>query len=335
MRALTIALCALVFAGPGVEQVRAQQPFARDLNLYVGTDPGGGYDLNARVLARHMGQHLPGSPNIVIQNMPGAGGLKAANYIFNNAARDGTSFGIAGPTVLLDPLLGGKGGQFDPRKFTFIGSTANEVSTCIAWHSARVQTMEALLRDELLVAGTGPMSVSGLFPRVMNALIGTHLKVIQGYKSSAEALLAMEKGENEGFCGLGWININARADWRAAKSITVIVQLGLRKHPEHPDVPLVMDYAKTELDRQVLELTFAPQFYARPFFAPPGVPAERAAALRAGFDATLKDPQYLAEAKKQGLEPELVTALQIEDLINRFYALPPAVIKRAKTVMAP
>jgi tripartite-type tricarboxylate transporter receptor subunit TctC len=327
--ALLLAL--LSAATPAIAQ--QGERFPREITLYVGTEPGGGYDLNARMVARHMPRHLPGTPTIIVQNMPGAGGLKLANYLYAVAPRDGSAFGIVGPTVLLDPLLGGQAGQFEAQKFTLIGSSANEVSTCIAWHSAKVHSMDELMTDELVVAATGPSSVSGLYPRVMNSMLGTHFKLVQGYNSSAEALLAMERGENEGFCGLGWTNLQQRPDWFEQGRVRVLVQLGLAKHKDHPDVPLVMDYAKNIIDGQVLELVFAPQIFARPFIAPPDLPEERAAWLRLAFYATLDDTEFLADATKQKLEPELVKADQIRYLLGRLYGFAPQIVNRAKAAL--
>jgi tripartite-type tricarboxylate transporter receptor subunit TctC len=326
-----ILLALLSLAAPALAQ--QNERFPREITLYVGTEPGGGYDLNARMVARHKARHLPGNPTIIVQNMPGAGGLKLANYLYTVAPRDGSAFGILGPTVLLDPLLSGQASQFEAQKFTLLGSSANEVSTCIAWHTAKAQSMDALMTNELVVAATGPTSVSGLYPRVMNVMLGTHFKVVQGYNSSAEALLAMERGENEGFCGLGWTNLQQRPDWFEQGRVKVLVQLGLAKHKDHPDVPLVMDYAQNIIDGQVLELVFAPQVFARPFIAPPELPDERAAWLRLAFYATIDDPEFILDATRQKLEPELVKGDQIRYLLGRLYGFAPQIVGRAKQAL--
>lgn len=322
-----------ILGGAVPAQAQAPDRFPREITLYVGSAPGGGYDLNARVLARHMGRHLPGIPTITIRNMPGEGGVTAANFLYSEAPRDGSVFGTFGSTVLLDPLLRGKNDQFDARKFTLIGSTANEVSTCIAWHTAKVRSFDDVLNQELVVGATGPSSVSGLYPRILNTLLGTKFRLVPGYASSAAAVAAMEKGEIEGFCGLGWPNLMARPDWLASHSVNVLLQLGLAKPREHQDVPLAMDYAKTRFDAQVLELVFAPQVFARPFLAPPGLPDVRAAWLREAFNATVDDDDFITDATAQKLEPELVRADQLRTWIDRFYSFPQPVVDRARTAL--
>lgn len=326
------AICAMD-ANIGV--VLAQSNQGKPINVYVGYATGGNYDLTARLVARHMGRHIPGEPNLIVQNMPGAGGLKLANFLYTVAPRDGSAFGIIGPTLALAPLLNNEGVQFDSLKFTWIGSTANEVSTCVAWHTAPVKTAEDLYTQELIVGATGTTSVSALYPKILNAVLGMKFKVVQGYTGSADALLAMERGETQGFCGLGWINIAQKEDWVQNRKVNVLVQLGLDKYPRpiQDGVPLALDLAKGQENRQVLELTLAPQVFARPFLAPPALPAGSAETLRQAFRATLADRAFLAEAEKQKFEIELVTHDQIEALLARLYAYPKPVIQRAKVIM--
>ncbi len=330
---LSLLLVAMLGAGtPAVAQ--QGERFPRELTLYVGSEGGGGYDLNARLIARYLPPHLPGTPTVKVQNMPGAGGLKLAEYLYAEAPRDGSVFGIISPTVLLDPLLAPQADpKFDAQKFTLLGSSANEVSTCIAWHTAKVQSMDDLMKEQLTVAATGRTSVSGLYPHAMNVVLGTRFAVKPGYDGSTAALAAMEKGEIEGFCGLSWSNLQQRPDWLEQRRVKVLVQLGLAKHKDHPDVPLVMDFAQNIIDGQVLELVFASQIFARPFIAPPELPDERAAWLRLAFYATLDDADFLAEAAKQKLEPELVKADQIRYLLGRLYGFSPQIVDRAKQAL--
>jgi tripartite-type tricarboxylate transporter receptor subunit TctC len=332
--ALFTALAAAASAGPSLADPVADFYRGKTVSVFIGFGPGGGYDLSARVLARHMGRHIPGQPTLVPKNMPAAGSLQLANYLYNVAPRDGTEFGIFGRTLPIDPLIGTQGIQFDPLKFTWLGSTSNEVSTCVAWHTAPVKTAADVFRHELHVGAAGAASPSGVFPHVFNAVLGTKFKVITGYPGSANILTALEAGELTGFCAWGWVPMSAtKPDWIRDKKFNVLFQIGLRKHPEHPDVPLILDFAKTPQDRQVLELVVAPQTFARPFAAPPGVPAERAAALRQAFEATLKDAAFIAEAEKLKLEPELVTAGEIEQILQRIYASPPEIIARARAAL--
>ena len=333
------ALLALILAGGGLDTPARAQSVAdfyrgKTVSIYIGYGPGGTYDLSARVLARHIGRHIPGEPSIVTRNMPGAGSLKLANYLYNVAPRDGTEFGIFGRTIPIEPLLDGPGAQFDALKLTWLGSTSNEVSNCVAWHTSAVKSANDLFEKELVVGAAGAASPSAVFPTVFNAVLGTRFKVINGYPSSANSLTAMEAGEVAGFCAWGWTAMTVtRPDWIRDKKFNVLFQIALRKHPDHPEAPLVLDLAKTSEDRQVLELVAAPQTFARPFAAPPGLPPERAAALRNAFDATVKDPAFIAEAAKLQLEPDLVTAVQLEEVLRRIYATPPVVVARAKAAL--
>jgi tripartite-type tricarboxylate transporter receptor subunit TctC len=306
----------------------------RQLSLYIGFDAGGGYDLTARALAQHMGRHLPGNPTIVPRNMPGAGSLKLANYLYGVAPRDGSEFGLFARTMPLEPLIG-KDATFDARRFGWLGSPSNEVSTCVAWHTAPVQSAQDLLTTELITGGTGASSPSTVFPNILNAVLGTRIRVINGYGGSTDALLAMERGEVTGNCAWGWVPMKAtKGDWLRDRKITVLLQLGMKKAPDHPEVPLALDLARTDKDRQLLELVFAPQIFARPFTAPPGLAPERLAALRRAFAATLTDPAFLRDADRQQLEIDFVSPQEIEALLARLYASPPDLIARAAAAMA-
>ena len=335
-RLLLLAACVLLtLAARGADPVEEFYR-GRQLSLLIGFEAGGGYDLNARAIAQHMGRHLPGKPTIVPRNMPGAGSLRVANYLYSVAPRDGTEFGIFARTVPLDPLLGGKDAKFDARAFGWLGSPSNEVSTCVAWHTAPVKSAADLMTKELITGGTGTASPSTFFPNILNAVLGTHIKVVEGYGGTADSLLAMERGEVEGNCGWGWVPMKAtKGDWLASGKIVPLIQLGMKKAPDHPEVPLALDLARTDEDRQVLELVFAPQIFARPITAPPGLPPERLAALRRAFAETLADPAFLADAAKQQLEIDYVSPAEIDALLARLYATPPAIIARAKAAMAP
>ena len=334
---LAIAVvCGVWLAGGPGNPAFAQNDFytGKYVSIFIGFGPGGGYDLSARVLARHMGKHLPGHPQMVPKNMPGAGSLRAAAYIYSVAPKDGTEFGIFGRTAPIDPLLGTEGAKYDALKFTWLGSTSNEVSTCVAWHTSPVKTAGDVMKQELTVGAAGITSPSASLPKIFNAALGMRFKVISGYPASANALSAMESGELAGFCSWGWVPMNSmRPDWVRDKKFNVLFQIALRKHPDHPEVPLVLDLAKNEDDRKLIELVVAPQQFARPFAAPPDLPPERAALLRKAFEATVNDPAFVEEAVRLKLEPELVRYNEIEDIIRRLYAFPPAVIARARDAM--
>ena len=306
----------------------------KQMSIVVGFSPGGSSSLYAQALARHMGRHLPGSPNIIIQHMPGAGSLVAANHIYNAAARDGTVFGTASRTVGIEPLLGNKNARFDALKFNWIGTANVEYTTCIAWHTAPVKTLQDAMTKELIVGGTGADATEVVFPRAANKLAGTRFNVVLGYPGSTEMLLAMERGETQGFCGIGWTFVKLRkGDWLRDKKINILFQITMQKHPELPEVPSIIDHARTPEDRKVFEFLFAPQEMGRPFFAPPDVPADRVKALREAFEKTLKDPAYLAEAERMGIEVQHRGGEHIHRLLEGIYATPKDVIERAQEVV--
>jgi tripartite-type tricarboxylate transporter receptor subunit TctC len=329
------ALALLTWPGNGLAQDAIADFYkGRQIKISVGFSPGGSSSLYAQSLARHMGKYLAGSPTFVVQHMPGAGGLVAANYVYNNAARDGSEFAITSRTAALEPLLGNQNARFDPLKFNWIGNANIENSVCVAWHTAAVKTAEDVFTSELIVGGASSAAQEVMFPRALNKLLGTKFKIVTGYPGSTEILLAMERGETQGFCGIGWTFVKLRkADWLKEKKINILFQMALEKHPEIPDVPAILDYARSAEDRQVLELLFAPQEMGRPFFAPPGIPAERVRALRTAFVQTLKDPAFLEEAEKQGIEVQPVTGEDIHKLLERIYGAPKQVIDRAKAMV--
>jgi tripartite-type tricarboxylate transporter receptor subunit TctC len=327
-----LALCLSVTPGA------AQDPVAdfyrgKQISILVGFTPGGSSSLYAQALARHMGRHLPGSPSFIVQHVPGAGGLLLANNVANTVPRDGTAFAITGRTAAIEPLLGNKNAKFDGRHFNWIGTANVEYTTCSLWHTAKAKTLQDAMRIETVVGGSGADATEVIFPKAANKLTGTKFKVVLGYHGSTEILLAMERGEVEGFCGIGWTFLKLRkADWLKDKKINILYQMSLEKHPELPHVPAIIDHARTPDDRKVFEFLFAPQEMGRPFFAPPAVPAERVKALRDAFARTFKDPAFLAEAEKMGVEVQHVGGEQIQALVERIYASPPDVIARAKAV---
>jgi len=333
--AIVFVISALHFLGTAQAQGVADFYRGKTVNVWIGYGAGGGYDLSARVLARHMGRYIPGEPTLVARNMPGAGSLSLANWLYNVAPKEGLDFGIFGRTVPIDPLLGTKGTQFDALKFTWLGSTSNEVSTCVAWHDAPVKVAADLFKKELTVGASGAASPSAVFPYLFNSILGTRIKVINGYTSSATILTALEAGELNGFCAWGWVPMKAmRSDWVRDKKFNVLFQIGLAKHRDHPDTPLILDLAKTVEDRELLEILVSPQVFARPFAAPPGIPADRAAALRMAFNKTVRDPDFMAEAERLVLEPDLVDAAMLEGVLKRIYAAPKPLLDRARQALA-
>jgi len=304
----------------------------RTIQVIVGFGPGGGYDLYARTLARYMGKHIPGNPTIVPQNMPGAGGVKAMNYLYNVARKDGTFIGTFARGLVIEPLLGhAQGTQFDATKFNWIGSVSNEVSVCAFWHTSGIKTWQDLQTKRTTIGASAAGADSEIFPTVMRNMFKLPMKVITGYSGGgADINLGMERGEVQGRCGWSWSSLLSQSrPLLDGKKINIVVQLALQKHEDLPDVPLVMDIPTTPQNKAALRLITSRQSIARPFAAPPGVPAERVRALRAAFDATMKDPQFLAEAKRLDLEVRPVSGPEVETLIKEIYASPPDVVRLA------
>jgi predicted outer membrane repeat protein len=304
------------------------------LSLYVGSGGGGGYDAIARLVARHMSRYLPGNPNFVIKNMPTAAGVASANFIYNSAPRDGSAILVAQNASLVLPLYDSPVAHYDPRKFSWIGSTDKQEAVCATWIGSPIKTLADATKREVPVAATGVSAGPGVYPKILNALFGTKFKVISGYDTGSMRL-AVEKGEVDGICGLAWQTYKAISfDWIESKKLNVLVQLGLEKNAELPDVPLALDLLKDPDDRKVLELIVLPQEFGRPFLAPPGVPADRMALYRKAFQAVLQDEQFRAESEKQRLSIEPLDDRQIEALLARAYAAPKAIHDRAAVFSA-
>jgi tripartite-type tricarboxylate transporter receptor subunit TctC len=304
------------------------------LQIVVGYGPGGGYDAYARVLARHMGKLLPGTPNVIVQNMPGAASMKAANYIFAIAPKDGSQIATFSRGLPMQPLLDSQGVQFDALKFGWIGSVAAETSVTFAWAGAGFNSFEDARQKEMLVSASGAGADSATFPWIMNAVLGTKFRVITGYPDSNSTMLAIERGEAQGSAGTSWGTLtSSRADWLAKNRIVVLAQLGLQSNPAIGKAPLIVDLAKNAEDRQVLEMIFARQSFAYPYTAPPGLAPDRLAALRKAFSATMKEPDFLADATKMGLEVSPIHGEEMSALIEKLYKTPPEVVARARAAI--
>ena len=307
---------------------------AKPIELYVGYSVGGGYDVYARLLARHLGRQLPGNPVVVTKNMEGAGSLRLANWLYRAAPKDASVIGTIGRGIAFDPLLGGQGAQFKAGEFGWIGSANDEVSVCVSWGRKHVARFEDVLARELIVGGTGATADTDLFPKVLNNVLGTKFRVITGYPGGNDITLAMQRGEVQARCGWSWSSIKTNhAAWVKDGTLKILAQLALEKHPDLPHVPLIMDMVKTPEQRQVLRLVFAGQVMGRPFLAPPGIPAERLAALRKAFMATMQDPAFLAEAEKIKLEIRPVSGEAVQKLVAEVYASPSDVVKKAAAAL--
>ena len=330
------ATAALLFLLPAAAPAQSPAEFykGKNVDLYIGYSVGGGYDVYARMVARHMGKHIPGNPTIVPKNMEGAGSLRLVNWLYNIGPKDGSAFAIIGRGTAFNPILGIPGAQFEGPKFTWIGSANDEVSVCATWHTSGVAKFDELMAKEIAVGGTGASDDTVQFPRVLNGVLGTKMKIVSGYPGGNDAVLAMERGEVHGRCGWSWSSVMAtHKNWLDEKKINILLQLALEKHPDLPNVPLVTDLAKTDEQKQILRLIFARQVMGRPFVAPPGIPQDRAEALRKAFMDTMKDKEFLAEAEKAGLEITPVPGEQIQKLVQDVYNTPPEIAKKAAEII--
>jgi tripartite-type tricarboxylate transporter receptor subunit TctC len=325
---LRFAVCAMLLAFPAAAQ---DVPFfkGRTVTMVIGYSAGGGYDLYARVLAKYIGQHIPGDPTVVAQSMPGAGSLKAANYIYSVAPKDGTYIGTFARGMPLDPLLIGNA-KFDGRKFTWLGSITKDTSVCITWQDSPIKTWADLFTTDSKFGGEGAGSDPDIFATVLRVVFDAKVKLITGYPGTADMTLAMERGEIDGLCGISWSTIVSRhQDWLDAHAIHVLVQAALTPDPALPGVPLMSDETQDEQKREMLKLILAPQVIARPIAAPPGLPPGRAETLQKAFADTMKDPAYLAEMARLGMDVAPVSPQAIDALLAELYAAPPDVVRAA------
>jgi tripartite-type tricarboxylate transporter receptor subunit TctC len=307
----------------------------KQMNMIVYSSAGGTYDVYARLLARHMPDHLPGKPTFVVKNMMGAGGLTAARFLYVTAPKDGLTIGTIGRGLPFEPMLGGSESlDFDPLKFTWLGSMNKESSMAIAWHTAPVKTAQDLFKTELLTAATSASSDNSIIPTALNGLIGTKFKIVNGYYAISNAELALERGEAEGIGYWAWVALKSeKPDWLAEKKVNLLFQTGLTPHPDIPDVPTALSLAHNDEERECLLLLLARDVLGRPFVAPPNLPAQRVKDLKTAFIESLKDPALLDDARKTNLEINLVTPEEIEDLLNKTAALPQDVKDRTKVAM--
>ncbi len=316
---------------------RAQsETFDKPITIYVAGTAGGGIDLLARALARHMGKYIPGTPNLVVQDMPGAGGIRAAHFLAESAPRDGTAIGTFAGGPVIEPLIGARNPGYDMSKFTWVGAVSKDVGVCLSYGNTPFKTVEDLRDKEMIVAGTGAGSDSDTYPIILNQVLQTKIKLITGYLGTKETIMAIESGEAHGRCSVAYSALKmARPDWLRDKKINIIMQFGLEKSAELPDVPLVLDLVKNAEDRQLMELLMGTMAVARPFMAPPGVPEGRATALRRAFDKTMKDEGFLAEAKQLQLDVEPTAGEEAQKIVQTMYATPKAVVERAKKLLSP
>jgi tripartite-type tricarboxylate transporter receptor subunit TctC len=329
LRSRLFALATVLAALPLAAQ--ADDMFAgRTVTVYVSTGPGGGYDAYGRILSRSLGRHLPGDPKVITENMPGAGGRKLANFLYNAAPKDGSVIAIIHHTTVYDALFGEKGVKYDSRKFNWLGSIASFTSVGIASRASGIKTIADARKKQIAMGSSGVGATSFQYTNLMNHVAGTKFKIITGYKGAADMFLALEKGELQGLAGVAWSTIrNHFGKQIKSGDIDVFVQFALKKHPELPNVPLIGDAAESAKDKAVLRFVFAGLDFARPFLAPPGLPAATVTALRRGFDQAARDPELLAQAKKAKLDIDPVDGAKVQKLVAELYDTPKDVVERA------
>jgi tripartite-type tricarboxylate transporter receptor subunit TctC len=331
-RALAICMAAAI-AAPAAGRAETVAEFykGKDIKMLIGQPVGGGYDTYARFFARHLSHFMPGAPNVIVQNMPGAGGVVMTNTLVAAQPRDGTVIGAAAGSVSTAALFGASGARYDARELGWIGSLNSEVGLVVSYKTAPVQKLADIYTTEFIVGGSGATDGNVIFPRSMNQVLGTKFKVIPGYGGTANVVLAMERGEIHGTGSWHYSSISvARPTWLEDGTINVLTQLSLKRHPKVPNTPTVIELAKTDEQRAILELIFAQQDMGRPVYGPPGMPADRKAALRKAFDDFVKDPKVQAEAIAIKIEiNNPMSGAEIDKQIARLHAMSPDVVRKA------
>jgi len=305
----------------------------KNVDLIIGYSPGGGYDLYARLVGQFLGQHIPGKPTIIPRNLPGASSRTAANWIYSVAQKDGTALATADQSLSIAQVMGDKDFTIDTSKLIYIGNPNADNNTTVTWHTSPVKTIEDAMKTEIAMGATGG-STSSQYPKAMNAVLGTKFKVILGYPGGNDINLAMERGEVSGRGSNAWASWKStKADWLKEKKINILVQIGLTKAPDLPNVPLLVDLAKNNDDRALLKLLSAPTTIGRPIFTSPGVPEERVKALRAAFDATMKDPNFLAAAEKAKMDINPVSGAELQKIVSEIVATPKPIAERLQKII--
>lgn len=332
---LLFGLAAVSMAAPA----SAQSDFykGKTIELIISTGAGGGLDANGRIVARHLGNHIPGNPTVVARNMPGAGHIRAANYVFSQSPKDGTTIGTFIPIFVMAHVLErSKGIQFNPANFQWLVSTSSSNSTVYVWHTAGVKSLEDAMAREVLMGGTGVGSYNVIYPTVLNSVVGTRFKLVTGYASTTEIAIAMERGEVQGRAGNNFNSLTSEhGEWLKDGKINLLAQVGLERDPDFPNLPLITDFAKTDEARAILRFFSTDVVIGRPFVTSPGVPAERVALLRQAFDSMLKDPAFREDARKSGIDISPVGGVAIQKIVTDFMNTPADIVAKSKAAMEP
>jgi len=332
-----IATLVTTFAAVNAGQAQSPEAFykGKTIDMLVGSEAGSGYDAYARLVANHYGKQIPGRPNIIVKQMVGAGGIVATNYLAKIATKDGSVIGQVQNTVPFQPLIAPGGEQFDATKLGYIGSANSEVALAFTWHTSPTKTLADLKARETIMAGVIG-SISANYAYAMTDLTGAKIRLITGYAGAGQSMLALERGEIEGYPALFWSTFKTtKPEWIAQKKVNFLVQLALKKHPELPDVPLIFDDLDKADDRAAAELLLAPQLAGRPFITPPDIPKDRLVALRAAFDAMMADADFQADAAKRNMEVQLVTGEDIAAVVVRAYSARPDIVSRVRKMSEP
>ncbi|MEA2905824.1 MAG: hypothetical protein QOI12_3211 [Alphaproteobacteria bacterium] len=337
-RALSAVFTALpvlaLAASPALAQSVADFYRGKTITMAVGTSPGGDYDLRMRMVARHIGKHIPGTPTVVASNMPGAGQMLVANWLANVAPKDGTVMVALSQNLAVHQATGAAGVKYDVREFNWIGNTTDTPNVTNSWHTTNIHTIQDVMQRELVVGATGVASGSYLYPYALNQLVGTKFKIVTGYPGGNDVNLAMERGEVGGRGSNSWASWKStRPQWLAEKKIVILVQVGLKRNPELADVPTMQELAKNDIDRQVLEFISADTAISRPLVTNAGVPRDRVEAVRRAFDATMKDPEFLAEAEKSKTDISPMTGEEAQKIAEATIAAPADVRARANALI--
>ena len=328
-----IGLSLAIMAGPVMADEVANFYKGRSVTMIIGAGAGGGYDTYSRVLGRHMGRHIPGNPNIVPQNMQGGASIKAANYMYNVAPKNGTVFAAVFNTLPFAPIVGKKGPKFDVHKLAWIGSIGKHQNICATWHTSKTKTLTDAMNAQTIVAGTGATSNSAVYPRMLNQSLGTKFKVVLGYKSSG-ARMAVTRGEVAGICGMSYQTLLASAPaWFAEKKLNILAQIGLKPHPDLKGAPMVIDMITDKAQKDLLTFLMLPQDMGRPYTAAPGLPKARLAALRAAFATTMTDPKFLVDAKRTRLIVEPISHSAMAALVTRMSKMSKSTINSAAKLL--
>jgi tripartite-type tricarboxylate transporter receptor subunit TctC len=332
-----LACCAALCAVCSTANAQSVADFykGRSVTLVVGIAPGGGYDLSARTVARHIGRHIPGNPSVVVQNMPGANSVVAANYVYGIAPRDGTVIWTGSRTTPYEPLMGNQAAKFEAGKVHWLGSTSSEIGVVLAWHTAPHQTAADLFKQEMIVGATDRGSENFLFPNAFNNLLGTKFQIVRGYTNQGAIVLAMERGEVQGDANTAWSNLpTTHGDWLKDKTVRLLMQSSLERHPDLPDLPSVLEFAKTDEQRQVLKILLSMKTFGYPFFVGPEVPTDRVKALQSAFAATMKDSAFLADITQLLRKITPASGAEMDSFIAAAHAHPPDMIEKMRKALA-